>query len=83
MDKKEWAQLPMTREFVKKLHQDRLDICLAWAEGDFAIAENAEYTLQLNAKHLGQAQAIQIILEWIDEDVSDHGIPSPYQTGSD
>lgn len=62
---KEWAQLPVTREFRDKLKLDRAELMEAWARGQFTNI-TADGTIQKNSEAIGQVIAIDQIVEYIE-----------------
>lgn len=62
----QWQRHPCTKALLLTLQGDYLDIHLGW-EGQSFIAPSSDGTAQLNAKALGQLEAIRDIINHIEE----------------
>lgn len=60
-----WKHHPLTEALLETLKGDYMGIHEAWADGFFT-GESADETSQKNAKALGQIQAIEAMIEWIE-----------------
>ena len=69
-DRADWAKEQVTLELVRKLREDRQHFMELWAAGSHT-GDSADKTLQLNSKAIGQVQAIDEILNWIEGDEAD------------
>lgn len=83
-----WANHPCTRLLRLSLEGDVCGIAGGWIGGMYSNEESVEATAQMQAKARGMAQAIDSILEKIediskkdfgDEDDNTDGTQSPYQ----
>ena len=64
-DRREWANHPVTLEFLEMLRETRQTTMEAWARGNFT-AENADGTLQKNAEAIGGLSVLDQTLDIID-----------------
>lgn len=66
LNREEWLSLEQTVDLVIKLKSDKETLMELWADGSFT-GQSADNTLQINAKMIGMCQAIDSIVEYIEE----------------
>lgn len=66
-DRSDWRGEAVTQQLMKKLREDKGHIESLWSDGVFT-GTTADETLQMNSKNIGMVQAIQDILDWIEEE---------------
>lgn len=69
LDKSEvvaWCNHPAAKALIFSLQGDMIGHFESWMNGDFT-GKNVDETIQKNSKALGSVEAIESILEWIDD----------------
>lgn len=69
LDKSEvetWCKHPVAKALILSLQGDMIGHFESWMHGEFT-GSNADETIQKNSKALGSAEAIESILEWLED----------------
>lgn len=64
-ERESWLQHPCSRALVHTLQADEFDLKESWSNGNYT-AESEYGTIQLNSKALGEIQATQSILTFVE-----------------
>lgn len=63
----EWKHHPVTQELIKELRASQETLKEEWANGKYTHTDEGA-TIQLNAERIGQHNALQSILDFIQEE---------------
>lgn len=66
-ERRSWYEHPVTEAFKLSLEADIAGILALWLEGAYAEAASSDETAQRQAKARGIAQALNDVLEWIED----------------